>query len=127
MIRIIITTVLLALTVAVTAQVTSVSPETAARKIKNRNVTVLDVRTVAEFKEGHLQRSVNIDVLDSASFVRQIALLPRNKTYVVYCRSGKRSLKAAEIMQQQGFSKVLNMKGGILEWKGGIIQSNNQK
>lgn len=115
---------MLAVVSAVTAvaQVKNISPGFAEQKINKKKVTVLDVRTKEEFREGHLQGAINIDVLDSASFVQQIGQLKKRKTYLVYCRSGKRSVKASDILLQHGFKHIWNMEGGITAWKGKTIQ-----
>lgn len=99
------------------AQVITVSTEEAALKLKKKQTVVLDVRTQQEFSEGHLPNAVNIDVLDSVKFVQQIQTLKKRKHYVVYCRSGKRSLKASEILLNNKFRHIYNMEGGILAWK----------
>ena len=68
---------------------------------------VLDVRTPAEYQTGHLSQARNLDV-SSYDFAQQVAKLDTAKTYVLYCRSGTRSSKAANIMYQQGFHRVVN-------------------
>ena len=98
------------------AQVKNVSPRTAERKMK-KELTVLDVRTPAEFDSSHIKGAINYDVLDSIQFMQQIQALDKNETYLVYCRSGKRSAKAAEWMNRQGFNHIYNMKEGILGWE----------
>lgn len=72
---------------------------------------VIDVRTPAEFAEGHLEGAINVD-LQSGSFEQQIAELPLDGDYVVYCRSGNRSGQAVEIMKQLGFGNLVNA-GGV--------------
>jgi len=74
------------------------------------NVVVLDVRTPAEYTSGHLQNARNLD-FKAADFSNQIAQLDTTKMYVLYCASGNRSGKAATLMQQQGFRKVVNAGG----------------
>lgn len=98
------------------AQVKNISPRAAERKMK-KELTVLDVRTPAEFDSSHIKGAINYDVLDSIQFMQHIQALDKNENYLVYCRSGKRSAKAAEWMEQQGFQNVYNMKEGILGWE----------
>lgn len=81
------------------------------------NAFVLDVRTPGEFAEGFIENAVNINV-NSAQFKDEIAKLDKNKTYFVYCLSGKRSASAASYMKSVGFKDVINLKGGILAWQG---------
>jgi phage shock protein E len=68
---------------------------------------VLDVRTPEEFLTGHLLQARNLDVT-AAEFTQQITQLDYSKTYVVYCRSGKRSSKAIQLLRQQGFQHLIN-------------------
>lgn len=76
---------------------------------------VLDVRTPGEFSEGHLRGARNID-FTSPEFRDRVRSLNRNRTYLVYCRSGNRSGKALEVFRELGFASVLHMDGGTLAW-----------
>ncbi len=77
---------------------------------------VVDVRTPAEFMAGHLPGAVNIDVQAEgfASIAR--VTLDRKRQVAVYCRSGRRSAAAAQILAKQGY-KVTNLDGGITAWQ----------
>ena len=84
--------------------------------VADTNVVVLDVRTVAEFTEGHIKGAILIDQGQS-DFVEQAkAKLPKDKTIAIYCRSGRRSANAAGKLADVGY-KCVNLKGGILAWK----------
>jgi len=72
---------------------------------------VIDVRTPAEYSEGHLDGAVNIDVQDP-NFGTILSQLPTDGEYVVYCRSGNRSAQAVEIMKASGFTHVADA-GGV--------------
>lgn len=74
------------------------------------DAVVVDVRTPAEFAEGHLEGAVNID-LQSGSFEQQIAALSADGSYLVYCRSGNRSAQAVGIMAELGFEAVVDAGG----------------
>ncbi len=94
-----------------------VSPVEAKRKIeKDRNVLILDVRTVEEFSEEHIKGAINIPVQEMA---KRLDELKKYKNYdiIVYCRSGSRSKRASEILVKNGFKHVYNLSGGIIEWK----------
>ena len=82
-------------------------------------VTVVDVRTPAEFADGHLPGAVNIDVEDAA-FPDKIAQLDPAADYAVYCRSGNRSRAAIDYMTQAGVKHTVGLEGGIGAWKGDI-------
>lgn len=84
--------------------------------IKNENVQLLDVRTLAEHMEGHIPGSLNINVKDEAGFPNAVdSLLNKEQEVAVYCRSGRRSRTAADILVKKGF-KVYNLDKGILNW-----------
>lgn len=82
----------------------------------NHGLIILDVRTPEEFQEGHLDGAINID-FKAANFNSEIAKLDTGKPYLVYCRSGKRSAGAMEVMKGAGFREIYNMEGGILAWE----------
>ena len=77
---------------------------------------VLDVRTKAEVAQGVIPETQIIDIYDPA-FSEKIKSLPREKEIYVYCTSGVRSMMAAKILQSNGFERVYNLKGGILDWQ----------
>ena len=87
-----------------------------AELIADSNVVVLDVRTAAEFAEGHIQRAILIDQGQSDFMEKAKATLPTGKTIAVYCRSGRRSANAAGRLADAGY-KCVNLKGGIIAWK----------
>ena len=87
-----------------------------AAALKRPGTTLLDVRTPAEFAEGHLPGAVNIDV-QSPDFDARLAALPADATYAVYCRSGNRSAAAVERMTAAGFTRAYDLAGGIVDWQ----------
>ena len=95
------------------APVKSVGVEEFAKIMAHKDVRLIDVRTPKEYAEGHLEGAENIDVkaADFAEHIRDI-----KGTVAVYCRSGKRSLLAAEQLAKQGCT-VYNLDGGILAWQ----------
>ena len=88
-----------------------------AELIADSNVVVLDVRTAAEFAEGHIQGAILIDQGQSDFMEKAKATLPAGKTIAVYCRSGRRSANAAGRLADVGY-KCVNLKGGIIAWQG---------
>jgi len=85
------------------------------------NAVILDVRTEDEFNEGTIPTAVNIDINSGQQFVNAIEALDQQKNYFVYCRSGMRSAKACEIMNQLGFKNAHNLSGGIIGWTGDVV------
>lgn len=86
-----------------------------AEQITKADVITLDVRTPGEFMEGHISGAINIDV-EGSSFDTEIANLDKNKSYAVYCRSGRRSLIAVDKLSAAGFPKLSNLRDGINDW-----------
>ncbi len=80
------------------------------------NVQIIDVRTPAEFTDGHIQNAVNIDYF-SKSFSANISKLNKQKTVLVYCAAGGRSATAAKEFKKLGFKKVYDLIGGYDDWK----------
>ncbi|KPQ08884.1 rhodanese-like domain-containing protein [Algoriphagus sp. NF] len=80
-----------------------------------KDAVIIDVRTAGEFAGGKLRGARNIDIM-SRNFTQQIENLPKDKTYLLYCRSGNRSGQACQIMTEMGFKNVKNMARGIMSW-----------
>ncbi len=85
---------------------------------------LVDVRTAEEYGEGHLKKAQNICVTDS-DFKENIAKLDKDQPVYLYCRSGKRSAKAAEILKEMGFKEIYDMEGGYLNWESELLQTEN--
>ena len=81
----------------------------------NSNFVILDVRTPIEYRDGHLEGSKNIDY-KSNDFKKVIEEMDKTKTYILYCRSGVRSVKSYDIMKKLNFTDVYNIEGGIKRW-----------
>ena len=86
-----------------------------AKAIEDTAIVQLDVRTAEEFAEGHIAKTLNIDVLKNDFESKAVAMLPKDHTIAVNCRSGKRSKNAARILVKKGF-KVIELDGGYNDW-----------
>lgn len=82
---------------------------------QNNDLIIIDARTPEEYVEGTLPNAINVDVKND-NFESEINKLDKSAKYLVHCRSGSRSLKAADIMIKNGFVNVTNMEGGYLAW-----------
>lgn len=89
--------------------------------IENKNAVIVDVRTIQEYNEVRIPKSILIDMYQQ-NFLDQIEKLDKSKTYLLYCRSGSRSYAALKKMQQLGFESVYNLKHGIIDWNGTVEQ-----
>lgn len=84
--------------------------------IQNQDIQRLDVRTLAEYSEGHITKSVNINVMDDSFASMADSLLQKDRPVALYCRSGKRSKKAADILSEKGY-KVFELNKGFNAWQ----------
>ena len=81
----------------------------------NKDAIILDVRTSGEYRQGAIPGAKNIDIM-SPAFQQQISALDKEKTYLVYCRSGNRSGQACQIMSGAGFTSLYNLSGGVMSY-----------
>lgn len=81
--------------------------------IDKGDVFILDVRTQEEYNAGHIRNSTLISVQDLSKRINEV---PSDRKILVYCRTGGRSTAASEILANNGFTRIYNMKGGITEW-----------
>jgi rhodanese-related sulfurtransferase len=77
---------------------------------------ILDIRTPGEYDEGHIEGSENINYY-SNDFTGRLKALDRERTYLIYCRSGGRSGRTLELMKELGFLRVYNLIGGVTGWQ----------
>lgn len=81
----------------------------------NPDFVIIDVRTPEEYAGGHIEKAINLDYY-SETFKGELNKLDKNKIYLIYCRSGSRSGRALDVMEELGFGEVYNMVGGIVQW-----------
>lgn len=77
---------------------------------------ILDVRTEAEFKAGHIPGAVNMDV-NEPGFSTKLAKLDKSKTYLVHCAAGMRSAKACGRLETAGFTNLFDLAPGFRGWE----------
>ena len=94
----------------------SVEVEEFAKVIADTAVVRLDVRTADEYAEGHIDNTINIDVLKDDFESKATATLPKDKTIALYCRSDRRSKNAAKILTKNGYT-VVELNSGYNGWK----------
>lgn len=93
-----------------------------SEQLKNDdNSVIIDVRTDAEFEEGYIPGATQIDIFNGAEFLKRAKELDPEKNYYLYCRSGGRSGQACMLLNSMGVKNAYNLKGGIMEWQGEII------
>jgi len=94
----------------------AVDPLGATSLINHEDAVILDVRSIAEFKDGHIVNSINIPLNSLGSNIKQLEK-HRDKPIVAVCRSGSRSGSACSMLRKQGFENVKNLRGGIMAWE----------
>ena len=94
---------------------TNLSADEFEKLIENDDVQRLDVRTVAEYSEGHIPSSININIFDDKFSAAADEILDKSRPVAVYCKSGRRSRNAARLLVKKGYT-VYNLDKGILNW-----------
>lgn len=82
---------------------------------EEEDAIILDIRTPAEFSQGRIEDSINIDYY-SPDFRQQLSELDKTANYKMYCNSGNRSGLALMIMEDLGFENVSELRGGVQAW-----------
>ncbi|HAT4234543.1 rhodanese-like domain-containing protein [Clostridium perfringens] len=93
-----------------------ISIDESKKLINDGEVTlILDVRNEDEFAEGHLKNAIQIPVKELKENLSDIEKF-KDELVLVYCRSGKRSAEAVDILKENGFKNLVHMKDGISKW-----------
>ena len=100
-------------------RIEQLSPEQALEEIKaaNGDLVLLDIREPHEHAEAHLEGDVLVPPVEVAERIDELAP-DTSQRLILYCRSGARSARAANLLQEQfGYDNVANVEGGILAWQ----------
>ena len=93
--------------------------KTKAESLIDEGALLIDVRSFAEYNQGHIDNAINIDVQEilniTDSLVYNNASISKNKKIIVYCRSGSRSSNAANKLVELGYTNVYDL-GSIDNW-----------
>lgn len=116
---IIMTMILVACSPVVSKSGVDVSVDEALRLWQNKEAILIDIRTPAEYRAGHIPGVVNIP-LDELE--RRIGEIPRDKKVVLICRTGNRSAQGTKLLRNKGMNNVFNSTGGMSTWKGPVTQ-----
>jgi len=99
--------------------------EAAALITETPGLIILDVRTPAEFEDGHLEGAINIDYY-ADNFKDLLAELDPDTPYLLHCRTGARSGRTLPLMHEIGFTNIHHMQGGIESWKSARLPVSNK-
>lgn len=79
---------------------------------------LVDCREINEWNEGHIPTALFIPLSEfQAEWKKHLTDADKNKEIILQCRSGRRSLSAAQILLSEGFENLNNLDGGILDWQ----------
>ena len=98
------------------ASVNNVNSNELSELISENKGVLIDVRTASEFKNGHIPDAGNLNFY-AFDFRKKLTLLPEDQPIYLYCNTGYRSEKAAEILAESGYYQVYNLAPGIMEWE----------
>jgi rhodanese-related sulfurtransferase len=87
-----------------------------AVRLMNQGALVLDVRSQAEFDAGHIREARHVPQEQVGSAAETLKKY-KDKVIIAYCESGMRSGAAARVLRNQGFAKVVNLRGGLQAWR----------
>jgi len=93
----------------------SLSPVEFQQALSSDEVVLIDVRTPGEYASGFIPGAINID-FRSPDFSQRIDSLDKSGKYMLYCKGGGRSDKAAELMKEKAFENVRSLEGGLSAW-----------
>ena len=96
-----------------------VSVDEALRLLQAKEGVLIDVRTPAEYREGHIPGVANIP-LDELE--KRLGEIPKDKKVVLICRTGNRSAHGTKFLRSKGFDNVFNSTGGMTTWKGPVTK-----
>lgn len=100
--------------------VTTVSAEKAIEIMNDsEGFVIVDVRTIEEYESGHIENAINIPVETIEDRPAQLDDL--DQLILVYCRSGRRSLEAANKLVQLGYTNVIDF-GGVIDWPKDLVK-----
>jgi rhodanese-related sulfurtransferase len=80
---------------------------------EKKKLIIVDVRTIPEYNEGHIENAINIPVQELADRLDE---LNKNDELLIYCRTGNRSSTAVDILSDAEFTMIYHMHEGISVW-----------
>lgn len=103
----------------------AVGPVEGTAMINHEEALVLDVRSMAEFKQGHIVNAINIPLNSLSNQIKTIEK-HKGKPIIVACRSGSRSATACRALVKAGFQNVHNLRGGMMAWESASLPVNRK-
>lgn len=88
-----------------------IPPQKFKELLNEESGVIIDVRTKDEYNSGHLKKTDHNYDISAADFEKKIQKLDKDESYFLYCRTGARSGRAAQVMKRKGFENVYNIGG----------------
>ena len=88
-----------------------------AEKLIEGKIQLLDVRTLKEWKAGYIEGADRVDFYEDGFGDKVKEKFEQDRAILVYCRSGGRSVKATQILEEVGFVTVKDLDGGFMAWE----------
>ncbi|WP_288008505.1 rhodanese-like domain-containing protein [Kyrpidia sp.] len=82
-------------------------------KKQEKGRLIVDVREAHEFRSGHVPGAVNVPL---SRLSRELHRIPKDREVALICRSGHRSVQAARILKKAGYTRLWNVRGGMIAW-----------
>ena len=108
---------LVSLSLFANGQANTLSADDFEKGIKQKEIQILDVRTIEEYNSGHISDALQANWNDKEEFSARIKALDKAKPVYVYCFGGGRSNAAMNFLNENGFATINNLKGGISGWQ----------
>ena len=92
--------------------------------VEKGECVLIDIRTAGEFRSGHIRyaRSIPVEELE-----KRVPELDPGKKLVIYCRSGKRCLRALPVLTEEHYKEVMVLEGGIEGWPGVLMTDHQER
>lgn len=115
-VALIIVLAILAISYALNANNSALSPGEFNKQINQGYVQLVDIRSADEFAAEHIEKAVNINYRHKF-FVENFSNFDREIPLYIYCKTGMRTIEAVPVLHGMGFKKIYSLKGGIKAWK----------
>ncbi len=109
------------------ARLNNLPPKVFSAQLNTFNkIVLIDVRTPEEFEHSHISGAVNVSYL-ADNFWDEMEQYDPDQYFFVYCRTGRRSIRACTLMGNGGFKKdrIFNLEGGYTSWVEAGLEGNN--
>lgn len=93
-----------------------IAPKAAATLATEKKAIIVDVRENDEWQAGHIKGALHIPLSDIDKHIDQLQPY-KDQTIITQCRSGKRSMRALELLKAMGYKQVYSMDGGLQAWE----------